>query len=341
MKQSRQRETQNAAHTTPHQRQEVGEIRDHQRHQADGQHHRPSQQDAVRAVAEPPLHHLVDGVHHERESEEEVYTETDLNGDRRVILREYLAFTEKRGFIRRSNQEWFRKLDKDKKGSLGFNDVMTLCYIVKSGRPFCKGCREFMSGVFFTCVKCFDSSPSCFSVCFQCYESGNIEHEHKAFLDNFALLEVKRRKSVFPELRATAGQVQILRKDSHPQGHDPMKEVRQIAMAYCRTTSEDIKEKEKIRKLFSSMHYGNHERVALHEFLELMRQKSYKQLIYNNLDLEFMNTPEFFRKLDKEKKGSLDFSELLRARRRHLLFVSSLLQWPKIYTQRCPPSVFG
>ena len=89
-----------------------------------------------------------------------------------------------------------------------------------------------------------------------------------------------------------------------------MKELRQIAMAYCRTTSEDIKEKEKIRKLFSSMHYGNHERVALHEFLEFMRQKSYRQLIYSNLDLEFMNTPEFFRKLDKDKKGSLDFSDV-------------------------------
>ncbi|CBI23728.3 unnamed protein product, partial [Vitis vinifera] len=237
------------------------------------------------------------------------FNSMDLNGDRRVILREYLAFTEKRGYIRMSNQEWFRKLDKDRKGSLGFHDVMTLCYIVKSGRPFCKGCGEFMSGVFFTCVKCFDHSPSCFSVCLQCYESNNIEHEHKEFLDNFALLEAKRRKSQFPALRATAAQVQTLLKDSHPQGPEIMKELRQIATAYCRSTSEDIKEKEKIRKFFSSMHYGNHERVALHEFLEFMRRKAYKHLTNNNLDLEFMNTPEFFRKLDKDKKG-LNFSDV-------------------------------
>lgn len=88
-----------------------------------------------------------------------------------------------------------------------------------------------------------------------------------------------------------------------------MKEMRRIAMAFCRSTSEDTKEKEKIRKLFSSMHYGHNERVALHEFLEFMRQKVYKRVLYNNLDLEFMSTPEFFRKLDKDKKG-LDFSDV-------------------------------
>ncbi|XP_034684923.1 uncharacterized protein LOC117913913 isoform X2 [Vitis riparia] len=187
---------------------------------------------------------------------------------------------------------------------------MTLFYILKSGRPFCEGCGEFMSGVFFTCVKCFDDhSRSCYSVCLKCCESTDIVHEHQEFLDNFALLEAKRRKSEFPALRATAAQVQTLRKDSNPRGQ--MKELRQIATIYdCRSTSEDIKEKkEKIRKFFSPMRYGDHEPVALHEFLDFMRRKDNEHLTNNSLDLEFMNTPEFFKKLDRDKKG-LNISDL-------------------------------
>lgn len=125
--------------------------------------------------------------------------------DERVALHEFLEFMRQKSYKQclmmnqldvdqfMNTAEFFRKLDKDKKG-LDFSDVKTLYYIIQSGRPFCKGCGEFIAGMFFTCVRCFEGGAATFSLCLHCYNGHKFIHTaaHCLFLDNYALLEAMR-----------------------------------------------------------------------------------------------------------------------------------------------------
>ncbi|KAH6829936.1 hypothetical protein C2S53_020189, partial [Perilla frutescens var. hirtella] len=119
----------------------------------------------------------------------------DGDDDKRVNLEEFLEFMRSQGYNHMRNNSFFRLLDRDGNGSLDFTDVMTLYYIIKSGRPFCDCCANFISGVFFTCVRCHNASPrSSFNICHPCHKSRTSGHSHDGgrafFLDNYTLLQV-------------------------------------------------------------------------------------------------------------------------------------------------------
>ena len=61
------------------------------------------------------------------------------------------------------DKDLFRRLDREENGSLDFWDLMTLCYIIKTGESFFRGCDKFLTSFYFACVKCFQSSrgPYC------------------------------------------------------------------------------------------------------------------------------------------------------------------------------------
>ncbi|GKC17150.1 serine/threonine-protein phosphatase [Tanacetum coccineum] len=59
------------------------------------------------------------------------------DGDGKIDQKEFLEFMWDEGCLQMKNPSFFKQLDLDGNGTLDFVDVMTLYYIVKSGRPFC------------------------------------------------------------------------------------------------------------------------------------------------------------------------------------------------------------
>ncbi|THG05621.1 hypothetical protein TEA_000806 [Camellia sinensis var. sinensis] len=125
-------------------------------------------------------------------------------------------------------REFFKSLDFDNdaksasmsssgNGSLKFMEVMSLYYIIKSGRPFCEGCDEFIPGMFFTCSECFENGTNNpFCVCPMCFENERFIHpSHKSnlFLDNYTLLEAKRQSAMATRIAAEAKQLEAKREE--------------------------------------------------------------------------------------------------------------------------------
>ncbi|XP_017974780.1 PREDICTED: uncharacterized protein LOC18603333 isoform X3 [Theobroma cacao] len=89
------------------------------------------------------------------------FNEIDFNGDGHIELEEFLEFMKQKPCDAYRSSNLFKELcaGNDAK-KLGFMDVMTLYYIVQSGRPFCNGCDEFIKDIYFCCVECFHSSTN-------------------------------------------------------------------------------------------------------------------------------------------------------------------------------------
>ncbi|KAL7081301.1 hypothetical protein ACP275_14G031100 [Erythranthe tilingii] len=128
----------------------------------------------------------------------EFFKTLDSDGDGRVCINEFLSLMKEQGHVRLANPYFFRELDSNGNGSLDFWEVLTLYYIVKSGRPVCECCGILVPGTFFSCVECFDSPAVAYSLCIYCYRSNKSDHNHggrQQFLDAFTLLETKKRFS--------------------------------------------------------------------------------------------------------------------------------------------------
>ncbi|KAL5542402.1 hypothetical protein UlMin_010112 [Ulmus minor] len=128
---------------------------------------------------------------------EEFYKEMDPKDNGYVKFKEFSAYMETIGCQHLSSDEFFDLLKQPGHEELYIEDVITLFYIINSQRPFCGGkCRKFVTGVYFTCVKCFDGSASTFSVCPQCFDGEQYKHEHKEFLDPMVILHLKRELAI-------------------------------------------------------------------------------------------------------------------------------------------------
>ncbi|XP_048430560.1 uncharacterized protein LOC103942366 [Pyrus x bretschneideri] len=129
---------------------------------------------------------------------DETFYEMDLDKNDRVSWQEFTKYMEMHGDCKHlCNSLFFDELKKEGHEELDFMDVMSLFYIVYSGKPFCNGqCRKFIKGVYFACVKCFDDdatdATNTFNVCPACYVDGKYVHGHDKFLDNFLLLQRNR-----------------------------------------------------------------------------------------------------------------------------------------------------
>ncbi|KAG6393451.1 hypothetical protein SASPL_147693 [Salvia splendens] len=128
----------------------------------------------------------------------------DSDGDGRVDLSEFLTFMTEVGFSYKKTPSLFDELDVDSDGTLDFFEVMTLLYIIKSGRPQCDCCEKLIPGVFFSCVECFKNPKSSFDLCKDCYVKGRYYHNHGGgaqFLDSHTLLQAMR----YPEIADVSG----------------------------------------------------------------------------------------------------------------------------------------
>lgn len=114
------------------------------------------------------------------------YEEMDPNYNGHVKFKEFSKYMEAMGCANMASDEFFEELKQPGNDVLYYEDVVTLFYIIHSGRPFCGGsCKKFAKGIYFTCMKCFfdETIDSPFSVCAQCFAAETYEHCHNDFLD--------------------------------------------------------------------------------------------------------------------------------------------------------------
>ncbi|WOH15754.1 hypothetical protein DCAR_0935298 [Daucus carota subsp. sativus] len=124
--------------------------------------------------------------------------DVDKNGQ--IDCWEFMQFLRVQGYKDYADHKLFQILDIDKSEGLDFWEVMTLYYIIKSGRPFCWSCQKFITAVYFVCVNCFEKSAAPVYLCPGCYEACKYRHSHgplpPQFLDNYTILEAHRVSSL-------------------------------------------------------------------------------------------------------------------------------------------------
>ena len=150
--------------------------------------------EALRKVA---LAYYNSGTDQERSLFNQFFQSMDKDGNRRVSYREFSDFMSQKAHDENMRtRDFFNQLDIDRSGGLDFNEVLTLYYILKSGRPICGQCKIFITNEYFTCMSCFEPQTAAYSICLECFcDKGRHDHNHARshFVDNFSLLESLRK----------------------------------------------------------------------------------------------------------------------------------------------------
>ncbi|XP_059652924.1 uncharacterized protein LOC132300013 [Cornus florida] len=116
------------------------------------------------------------------------YETLDADGDKTVSIQEYMAFMREEGYGRPCiRPSFYENLDYNRDGVLDFEEVLTFYYLFKSGRMvICQKCGVFITGLFFTCVECFDRPGDNYDLCCNCYRDKKYNaSQHPNFLDNY------------------------------------------------------------------------------------------------------------------------------------------------------------
>ena len=115
----------------------------------------------------------------------------DSNFDNKVSLDEFLEFMRKERYQHLRSSDLFKKVCRGNSANLEFLDVMTLYYIIRSGRPFCN-CCENLSRISTFVAPNASTAPRRIVAFASNVTRIRHSHPHHQFLDNFTLLEVKR-----------------------------------------------------------------------------------------------------------------------------------------------------
>ncbi|PIA49598.1 hypothetical protein AQUCO_01300408v1 [Aquilegia coerulea] len=142
--------------------------------------------DEIREVA---LAYYANSSDDTKEVAKNFFNSMDIDGDGKISMNEFEEYVKKKW--RRFKPELFAELDKDGDGFLDFEEVIVFYYMAKMRNSFCDGCcGEYLKNLYFTCVHCFQkkSSNQTYDLCLTCYQTKQFTHEHKVFLDNYAML---------------------------------------------------------------------------------------------------------------------------------------------------------
>lgn len=123
----------------------------------------------------------------------------DKDGNGQVDIFEFKQSLKEQGYKDYARSDFFNKLDINGDKSLDMMELMTLYYIIMTGRPFCSACENFIMAEYFVCVECFEKSSAPIYLCPSCYKIG-YKHSHSnknaLFLDTYAMLESRRLSSL-------------------------------------------------------------------------------------------------------------------------------------------------
>ncbi|XP_035548673.1 uncharacterized protein LOC118349191 [Juglans regia] len=126
----------------------------------------------------------------QQEKAQDDFKKMKLENNNSMSLTDFLDFFLQDNYPKTVACSLFKDLDVNGDGSLDFDEFITLFYLYQSKRLlYCRGCETFLNGLYFTCIKCFDSTSNRYDLCLLCYQKKNIQHHRDAvFLDNYALL---------------------------------------------------------------------------------------------------------------------------------------------------------
>ncbi|KAL9410481.1 hypothetical protein AB3S75_044279 [Citrus x aurantiifolia] len=152
----------------------------------------------MEALSKVALAYYNSGTDEERRLFNLFFLSMDQDGNSRVSYREFSNFMSLEAHDdNMRTRHFFNQLDIDRSGGLDFKEVLTLYYILKSGRPICGQCKIFITNEYFTCMSCFEPQTAAYSICLECFcDKGRHDHNHgrSHFVDNFSLLESLRKK---------------------------------------------------------------------------------------------------------------------------------------------------
>ncbi|XP_006489250.2 uncharacterized protein LOC102613415 [Citrus sinensis] len=152
----------------------------------------------MEALSKVALAYYNSGTDEERRLFNQFFQSMDKDGNGRVSYREFSDFMSQKAHDENMRtRDFFNQLDIDRSGGLDFKEVLTLYYILKSGRPICGQCKIFITNEYFACMKCFETGSAAYSICLECFRDGaSLNHNHVRFnfVDNFSLLESLRKK---------------------------------------------------------------------------------------------------------------------------------------------------
>ncbi|KAK9179499.1 hypothetical protein WN943_028701 [Citrus x changshan-huyou] len=133
--------------------------------------------EALRKVA---LAYYNSGTDEERRLFNQFFQSMDKDGNGRVSYREFSDFMSQKAHDENMRtRDFFNQLDIDRSGGLDFKEVLTLYYILKSGRPICGQCKIFITNEYFACMKCFETGSAAYSICLECFRDGaSLNHNH-------------------------------------------------------------------------------------------------------------------------------------------------------------------
>ncbi|XP_041022317.1 uncharacterized protein LOC121263476 [Juglans microcarpa x Juglans regia] len=132
----------------------------------------------------------------QQEKAQDDFRKMKLENNKSMSLTDFLDFSMQENYPESVACSLFKDLDVNGDGSLDFDEFIILFYLYQSKRLlYCRGCETFLNGVYFTCIKCFDSSSNSYDLCSLCYRNKRIQHHHAVFLDNYALLRRNIKRS--------------------------------------------------------------------------------------------------------------------------------------------------
>lgn len=208
------------------------------------------------------------------------FEEKDANGDRQVTLGEYRTFyssCEDFGRISVALTDLFKHLDKNKDGTLDFEEFIACYYVLFNSKyRFCDACGSIVWGVYFVCVECYNvDKENSYDLCCSCYHKKNFSHVHSYFLDTNALL------------------CKIQCEDIKGK----MEEMREVAMAYYAKLPND--QKQLVWSFFKTLDGNGDGKVSIQEYSDFVKETGRSKFL----------TPNLFKLLDKNHDGTLDFEE--------------------------------
>ncbi|KAK9182494.1 hypothetical protein WN944_025639 [Citrus x changshan-huyou] len=151
----------------------------------------------MEALSKVALAYYNSGTDEERRLFNLFFLSMDQDGNRRVSYREFSNFMSLEAHDdNMRTRDFFNQLDIDRSGGLDFKEVLTLYYILKSGRPICGQCKIFITNEYFTCMSCFEPQTAAYSICLECFcDKGRHDHNHgrSHFVDNFSSISMNQR----------------------------------------------------------------------------------------------------------------------------------------------------
>ncbi|XP_018810184.1 uncharacterized protein LOC108983101 isoform X1 [Juglans regia] len=196
----------------------------------------------------------------QQEKAQDDFKNMKMENNKSMSLNDFLDFVLQDNYPKSVACSLFKDLDVNDDGSLDFDEFITLFYLYQSKRLlYCRGCETFLNGLYFTCIKCFDSTNNSYDLCSLCYRKKNIQHDHgdAVFLDNYALL----RRNIKRSSETAVDPVQVEKDENEGQYVSELSDHQENIATEADLDDSNYQEKITNQTVSNVQRYGKRERI--------------------------------------------------------------------------------